>query len=229
LLADFPILLIVGVLGGTFASVVVVRIFLDAASGRRPTLIQLTETAQYPGFLKLAWRLYLRYVGWGLSAGLIVSLLMVVGIVAIEVFVGDGRRVDLPRGWVRPVIRVIFVVVNILYSRYAFAMPLFAQRRGAATDLIAESIQRVRPVWLTIALVCAAELVFSLSPSDFERVIRGHFALAYWVRVLLAMGSTVLDALIRTWFVMVLTGLMLQTELHPVPEQGLPDGAEAIA
>jgi len=51
-----------------------------------------------------------------------------------------------------------------------------------------------------------------LLPYDVELWVRGSFAPTYGARVLLALMATVLIAVIRSWFVMVIAGLMVQTE-----------------
>lgn len=228
-LADLPILLLVGILATTFAEVVVASMFLQVVKGKQPAFSQVSEVTRSHGFFKLAWRLYIRYLGWGFAVGLSFIFGAIFISVMIEIAHGDGQPVDLPKGWGTWLVQTVLVAVSILYSQYAFALPLFAQRKGGSTDLIAQSIARVRPVWRMVALVCAADVVFALLPHDLEQSIRHHFDTAYWGKALLALGATLSISVIRTWFVMVLTGLMLQTETTTAPDPELACSTELTA
>ncbi len=227
-LADFANFLIVCLLGGMFAEVVVARMFLADWSGRQPGLTQVWEVARYPRFLELVFRLSVRYLAWGLLAG-VVGLFVLSFANAIRLGLpagGHGGRV--PGEWIHVGVQVGWLLMSPFFCRYAFALPLFAQRKRAVTDLIVESIARVRPVWRMVALVSALDVALELLPYDLEQTLRGHFSLVYGAKVFLAAASTILIAVIRTCFVMVVTGLMLQTETPPAHERAIMGEAEGL-
>ncbi len=214
--AGLPILLAC-VLGQAVGELAVAAMYLRPRAGDAPDVEQARQALRQGDMWPVLWGLMLRYVGWGMLAGLCALVAMVFVIVVKTIShmsSGAGSGIGAAAGGVSSagIIVVLFAILAaLLLSRFLFVVPMLAIFGGeSGPELIGDSVRRTRLVQWQAVLVALMEIALAQLIFVGEHVFLPKVPAFTGWHVPLDLVVSVLNGCWIAYFVLVRTELALQ-------------------